>query len=194
MFNLPAALLNDERRVSVWQRTGGLIYVHHYPRLWDRFPGPRNDRRWGLGSALFATRTETNSAEILRDGNWNDLCWLWLGRYCAGFARVGRDCDTSPKYALALRVAHDKAGVQFLDSPRRREAARGHSISQQKIATGIATGRRSTRQDSGVRWSSFAVESANKIEQNDTARNDPVRPNAVYRTGLRRQGAAIGLC
>src|SRR6266568_6672150 len=128
MFNLPAALLNDERQVSVWQRTGGLIYVHHYPRLCDRFPGPRNDRRWGLGSALFATRTETNSAEILRDGNWNDLCWLWLGRYCAGFARVGRDCDTSPKYALALRVAHDKAGVQFLDSPGRREAAGAHVV------------------------------------------------------------------
>jgi hypothetical protein len=29
-----------------------------------------------IGSVLFAKRTETNSAEILRDGNWNDLCWF----------------------------------------------------------------------------------------------------------------------
>jgi hypothetical protein len=28
---------------------------------------------------------------------------------------------------LAVVVAHDKAGVQFFDGPRRREAAGGHS-------------------------------------------------------------------
>ena len=67
-------------------------HVHHYSCLCDRFPWPRNDRDWGLGSVLFAKRTETNSAEILRDDDWYDLWGLWHGRHSAGLA-----CSARPR-------------------------------------------------------------------------------------------------
>jgi hypothetical protein len=62
-------------------------------------------------SILFAT--ETNSAETLRDAHCYHVWWLWLGWYCARFARLGRDCRTYPKYALALDAAHNKARLLF---------------------------------------------------------------------------------
>jgi hypothetical protein len=45
-----------------------------------------------------------------------------LGGYCTRSTRVGRDCARNTA-VLKFVIAHDKAGVQFLNGPWRREAA-----------------------------------------------------------------------
>ena len=72
--------------------------------------------------SFFVLWNEKGNTETLRDAGWNDLWRLCYGRHSADLASTGCDCarDTA---ALKFVVAHDKARVHFLDSPRRREAA-----------------------------------------------------------------------
>jgi hypothetical protein len=57
-----------------------------------------DDRWWYLGFFRFIETPGANtySNQILRNGNWNDMRRRRHRRYCAGFARLGRDCARDP--------------------------------------------------------------------------------------------------
>jgi hypothetical protein len=54
-----------------------------------------------LGPLYFANRQHgAGSFEVFRNGNWNDIWWLFNAGLCSGFAFVGDNISRTPRHLL----------------------------------------------------------------------------------------------